>query len=293
MVGSVNRVAAPERAQWPGTHRAEHPGLVGNPGDAAPATGPGPEPQAGSPLAAAERLGYAKLSQISGVLLSLASARTSGRDVAASALQAAGQKLRRLKAEVLAVAASGDIKAATRIAEALTEVAREVADAARDYAAAGGDGALTQATLAEAAAAIDVGAAPERDAGSSDMPRAAAGLFADVLNSAMGLNAAAADDPGAASPHPAAADTSDLPRSPLEDAPYPGALLRHESDDRIDDGGVQADAHAMLDEALALKRTMRRVMARQSAAPARIDPAIQTDIAASGARPSGIWPRVF
>lgn len=293
MVGSVNRVAAPEGAQRPGTHRPENPGLVGDPGDAAPATGPGPEPEAGSPLAAAERLGYAKLSQISGVLLSLASARTSGRDLAASALQAAGQRLRRLKAEALAAAASGDTKAAARIAEALTKVAREIADAARDYAAAGGDTALTQATLAEAAAAIDVGAAPGRGAGGSDRPPVPASGFADALNTAMDRNAAAADDPGAASPHPAAADTSDPPRSLPEDAPYPGALLRHESDDRIDDGTVQADAHAMLDEALALKRAMRRVMARTSAEPARIDPVTQTDSAAPGARPSGIWPRVF
>lgn len=274
MVGSVNRVAAPEGAQRPGTHRPENPGLVGNPGEATPATGPGPEPEAGSPLAAAERLGYAKLSQISSVLITLASARTSQRDAAAFALQEAERKLRRLKAEALAAVVSGDRKAAALIAQDLAKVAREIAGIARDYAAAGGEPGLTAASLAEVTAAIDMGAAPGQEAASSETPQAESSAVADDPDAVAAQSHAAADDPSAASPH-ATTDDAEQPRSLPEDEAYPGTRLRQGSGGQGDDT-FEADVRKLLDEAAASKRAIERVLHGQPVLPDATSPVIET-----------------
>ena len=265
MVGSVNKVAPLQGSQRPGAHKPARPEIATRSDASAQEAGTGLEPDKAAPLAASERLGYAKLSQISSVLTILASARTSGRGRAAFALPEAHRKLRRLKAEALAAAASGDRKAAAFIARELTEVAREIADAARDYAAAGGEAGLTAASLAEAAATIEVGASPEQDATASETQQA------DAHETDM------------AAPTPSVDDVDRL-RSLPEDEAYPGALLRQDPDGRGDDT-VRADAHEMLGEALALKRAMKRIMTRPPAGPATIDPMMQTGIAASGAQP--------
>ncbi|EIZ82423.1 hypothetical protein WYO_5063 [Methylobacterium sp. GXF4] len=261
MVGSVNRVAAPEGPQRPVAHKVTIPGVAadarGTAGGSAQEGGADAQPDEEAVLPPPERLGYAKLSQISSVLTTLASARTSQRDRAAFALQEAERKLRRLKAEALAAEASGDRKAAARIVQDLAQVAHEIADAARDYAAAGGEPGLMEASLTEVAAGIDPGAALESDASSSERPETAAGARADEPGMAEAPNDAA-DDLSAASPDPTT-DEFDPSRTLPEDEAYPGALLRHEPDDHGDDS-VEAHAHELLDEAVTLKQAMARVL---------------------------------
>ena len=100
MVGSVNRVAAPEGPQRPVAHKATIPGVAadarGTTGGSAQEGGADAQPDKEAVLPPPERLGYAKLSQISSVLTTLASARTSQRDRAALGLEVAERKLRLL-----------------------------------------------------------------------------------------------------------------------------------------------------------------------------------------------------
>ncbi|MCJ2057148.1 hypothetical protein MKL09_11340 [Methylobacterium sp. J-048] len=277
MVGSVNRVAAIEGPQRPAgqAHQSAPPHGSADSNETVHGAGRGPEPDDASPLAASERLGYAKLSQISSVLTTLASARTSQRDVAAFALQEAERKLRRLKAEALAAVVSGDRKAAALIAQDLAKVAREIADIARDYAAAGGESGFTAASLADAAAAIDVGdTASGQETITSETPQATSSAPADDPDTAAAQSRAAAGDPSTASPHPTA-DDAEQPRSLPEDEAYPGSLLRHGAGGEGDDT-FEADARKLLEEAAASKRAMERVLYGQPVLPDATSPVIET-----------------
>lgn len=275
MVGSVNRVAAIEGPQRPAAHKPPHPEIAADGHGAAQEGGAGAAPDEDAPLPPSERLGYAKLSQISGVLMTLASARTHQRDLAAFALQEAERKLRRLKAEALAAVVSGDRKAAALIAQDVAKVAREIADIARDYAAAGGESGVTAASLADAAAAIDVGIAPGQEATASETPQAVSSASADDPNTAaVGLGTANADDPGVASSQPTADDAEEPRPLPAHEA-YPDTSLRRGSSGQGDDT-FEADTHKLLDEAAALKRAMERVRHGQPVLPDATSPVIET-----------------
>ena len=274
MVGSVNRVAAIEGPQRPAAHKPASPEIAADAHGTAQEGGAGAEPDEDARLAPPDRLGYAKLSQISSVLITLASARTSQRDAAAFALQEAERKLRRLKAEALAAVVSGDRKAAALIAQDLAKVAREIAGIARDYAAAGGEPGLTAASLAEVTAAIDMGAAPGQEAASSETPQAEASAPADDPDAVAAQSHAAADDPSAASPH-ATTDDAELPRSLPEDEAYPGTRLRQGSGGQGDDT-FEADVRKLLDEAAASKRAVERVLHGQPVLPDATSPVIET-----------------
>ncbi|SFL38484.1 hypothetical protein [Methylobacterium pseudosasicola] len=275
MVGSVNRVAAIEGPQRPAAHKPASPETAADAHGTAQEGKAGAEPdEEDAPLAPSDRLGYAKLSQISSVLTTLASARTSQRDVAAFALQEAERKLRRLKAEALAAVVSGDRKAAALIAQDLAKVAREIADAARDYAAAGGEPGITAASLAEVTAAIDMGTASGQDATSSETPQAASSAPADDAGAVAAQSHAAADDPSAAPPHPASGD-AEQPRSLPEDEAYPGTRLRQGSGGQ-GDATFEADVRRLLDEAAASKRAMERVLHGQPVLPDATSPVIET-----------------
>jgi hypothetical protein len=285
MVGSVNRVAAPEGPQRPVAHKLTIPGIAADAHGTARGSAQGsgtdaqPEADEAAVLPPPERLGYARLSRISSVLTTLASARTRRRDRAAFALEEAERKLRRLKAEARAAGASGDRQAATRIVQELAKVIHEIADAARDYAVAGGEPGLLEASLTDVAAGIDPGAAFAQDATGSEQPEAAGNALADEPGLAEALSDAA-DDPSTASPDPTTDELGQSPSLP-EDEAYPGALLRHEPDDHRDDS-IEAHAHALLGEASGLKQAMERVLhsppARAEATVPTIppDPAVET-----------------
>ncbi|MCJ2124522.1 hypothetical protein [Methylobacterium sp. J-077] len=267
-------MAALQGPQRPAAHKPASPDRAAASDETAQQAGPGPEPDQDARLVPSERLGYAKLSQISSVLTTLASARTSQRDVAAFALQEAERTLRRLKAEALAAVVSGDRKAAALIAQDLAKVAREIADIARDYAAAGDEPGVTAASLAEETAAIDMGAAPGQEATRSETPQAASSAPADDADAAAAQSHAEADDPSMASPHPTA-DDAEQPRSLPEDETYPGPRLRQGSGGQ-DDDTFEADARRLLDEAAASERAMERVLHGQPVLPDATSPVIET-----------------
>jgi hypothetical protein len=232
---------------------------------------PGATPApAASRLAAdpvADPLRQARSAEMEVLLTSLAQPPSGQRAAAARILQDAERKLVRLREEARAAAASGDRRAAGRVARELVVIARQIADAAQDYAVAEAQPDVVSPALTKAAARMKADASA--DAGGTIDAAALAGEAAAAIAEATGV-AAASETTDAAQPAPAEADGHQLQIPDQGLAPGtaqpPRAGGTHDAD-------ILGKAHRLFEEAVGLLRALEEQIGRRSKRAGRTEPA--------------------
>jgi hypothetical protein len=200
----------------------------------------------------AEWLRRVRTAGLQSLLVGLAPAPTGPRDMTADFLRQAERKLARLRSEARAAAASGDRKAAGRLARELAVLARQIADAAQDYAVA--EAAPDHVTPALARAAARLGAAsPARAAAPADAGSLAGAAEAAASDAAQA--AAAADGTGTRAPDltEAAGPSGAAELTVAPPGGVPGGSRGG------DETGILGKAHALVESAETLLQAMDRL----------------------------------
>ena len=191
------------------------------------------------------------------IILTSAAPLSGMRLMTAHILQEAERKLLRLKVEARTAAASGDRKAALRIARELAVIAREIVDAAQDYAAAEAQPDLVSPALNGAAARIRAEAPADGggaiDAGALAGEAAAAAAGAAQAGSATG-------EPNALGP----AGTESECRHIRQEADQ-GLPVAPPPPDGPNGETLLAKAHRLFEEAMDLLHAMEQLIGRHSA----------------------------
>jgi hypothetical protein len=272
MMVAVNSVALTLRAQR-STAAARVPA-------ARPASGGAATPAADT---GSEPVRRARKAEMESILGSLAPPPSGMRAMAARILQEAERKLLRLEAEARTAAASGDRKAALRIARDLAVIARQIADTAQDYAVAEAQPDPVSPALVKAAARIGAearsGAGGTVDAGS--LVGEAAAAAAEAAQAAQA--ASAAEEPDTARPEPAEADGE---TRRIRQAPDPRPASANPSPSGSGDPHgetILAKACRLFDEAMALLHAMEALIGGRSVRTGRI-------VRADPVRPAGTAP---
>ena len=212
--------------------------------------------------AASDILHRARTGEMEALLASLASAPSGAHVQAAQILQAAEQKLTRLKAEARAAAVSGDRRAARSIARDLAVVAREIADAAQDYAVAQAQPDIVSPALAKATARMNgatvPGAGDAVDAGAlvAEAPRAAAEAAQAAAN---------AGAPASASPEATGAEgeSRQVGRAVNPERTRGGSSPTGSRGAQDDD--ILVEAHRLFEEAVDLLHAMETLAGERTA----------------------------
>lgn len=268
MVGAVNRVPPVPLMQR----------SAAAPRNSAPVTRTVRAQDGAATDAASDILSRTRTAEMETLLTSLASAPPGAHTQAAHILQAAEQKLMRLKAEARSTTATGDRRAARSIARDLAVVARQIADAAQDYAVAQAQPDIVSPALAKAAARMNVavatGAGGAVDAGA---------MVAEATTAAAEAAQAAAEAGAPASARLESAGADGESRR-VREAGDPGPASDGSSptgSGGAQDNDILVKAHRLFEEAVDLLHQMETLIGGRTAQAGRAEP---------GALP--VWPLV-